>query len=130
MNMQNLVSKESLGVKFKDSIYTGLCLKLWFESNWDFCNFTELWWFWKGLSRNKVPNSHFVESIWKSNIAVFWTVISNKMIMYHFPNTRFDYFVIINITYLYGKLFTKSLAQAATKNTKFMFTKTSRLLFS
>ena len=38
--------------------------------------------------------------------------------MYHFPNTRFDYVVIINITYLYGKLFTKPLAQAATKNTK------------
>ena len=38
MNMQNLASKESLGVKFKDSIYTGLCSKLWFESDWDFCN--------------------------------------------------------------------------------------------
>ena len=32
--------------------------------------------------------------------------------------------------YLHGKLSTKLLAQAANKNSKFMFTKTGRLLFS
>ena len=34
MNIQNLGSKENLGVKFKDGIYTELCLKLWFEHDW------------------------------------------------------------------------------------------------
>ena len=33
--------KESLGVKFKDE----LRLKLWFESDWYFCNITESGWF-------------------------------------------------------------------------------------
>ena len=60
-----------------------------------FCNFTESWWFWNGLSKNKVPNSHFFDSIRKSNNAVLWTVISNQMIMDQFPNTRFDQIVII-----------------------------------
>ena len=41
MNKQNLGSKESLGVKFKDSICTELCLKLWFEIEWYFYNITE-----------------------------------------------------------------------------------------
>ena len=36
MNVRNLASKESLGVKFKDSICTELCLKLRFESGWVF----------------------------------------------------------------------------------------------
>ena len=31
MNMQNLGSKEKLGVKFNDGISAELCLKLWFE---------------------------------------------------------------------------------------------------
>ena len=41
MNIQNLGSKESLGVKFKDGICAKLCLKLWFESDWYFYNITE-----------------------------------------------------------------------------------------
>ena len=32
MNIQNLGSKESTGVKFKESIWAELHLKLWFES--------------------------------------------------------------------------------------------------
>ena len=45
VNIQNLGSKESLGVKFKDRIYTEFCLKLWFESDWYFYNITESGWF-------------------------------------------------------------------------------------
>ena len=41
MNIQNLGSKEKVAVKVKDSICAELCLKLWFESNWYFCDFTE-----------------------------------------------------------------------------------------
>ena len=41
MNLQNLGSKEKLGVKFKDDISTELFLKLWFERDWYFCNITE-----------------------------------------------------------------------------------------
>ena len=33
MSIQNLGSKERVQVKFKDSICTKLCLKLWIESN-------------------------------------------------------------------------------------------------
>ena len=33
LNLQNLGSKERLGVKFKDGICAELCLKLWFESD-------------------------------------------------------------------------------------------------
>ena len=40
MNMRNLGSKESLGVKLKDGICFQLCLKLWFERGWYFCNIT------------------------------------------------------------------------------------------
>ena len=39
MNIRNLGSKESVGVKYKDGICAELCLKLWFESN---CNFVIL----------------------------------------------------------------------------------------
>ena len=44
MNIRNLGSKESLEMKFKDSIYAELCLKLWFESDWYFCNIAESRW--------------------------------------------------------------------------------------
>ena len=39
-----LGSKESLGVKFKDGMYAKLHLKLWFESDWYFCNITWSQW--------------------------------------------------------------------------------------
>ena len=34
-------SKESVGVKFKEGISAKLCLKLWFESAWYFCNISK-----------------------------------------------------------------------------------------
>ena len=40
-----VVSKESVGVNYKDGIYAQLRLKLQFESNWYFCYVTEPGWF-------------------------------------------------------------------------------------
>ena len=45
INTQNLGLKENLGVKFKDRVCAELWLKLWFESDWCFCNITESGWF-------------------------------------------------------------------------------------
>ena len=53
--------------KKRCSICVELCLKLWFESDWYFCNISELGWFWKRLSRDKVPNYRFLKSFWKTN---------------------------------------------------------------
>ena len=41
MSMRNLGSKESLGVKFKDDICAELRFKLWFKSDWYFCNMSQ-----------------------------------------------------------------------------------------
>ena len=60
MNIRNLGLEESVKVKYKDGICAELCLKLWFKSAWYFCNI-ESGWFWKRLSRNKVPKNHFVK---------------------------------------------------------------------
>ena len=46
-----------------------ICLELWFESNWYFCIITESGWFWKWLSRNKVPTNHFLKSAQKQPYA-------------------------------------------------------------
>ena len=55
----------------------------------------------------------------------------NQMIKYHFPHTQFDQINDYkNDTYLHEKLSTKVVAEAANKNTKPMFTKTGRLIFS
>ena len=51
-------SKESVVVKYIDGICAELYLKLWFDSDWYFCNITESGWFWKRLFRNKL---HFYE---------------------------------------------------------------------
>ena len=40
-----VVSKESVGVNYKDDIYAQLRLKLLFESKWYFCYITEPGWF-------------------------------------------------------------------------------------
>ena len=45
MNMRNAGSKESVGVESKEEICAKLCLKLWFESDWYFCNINESEWF-------------------------------------------------------------------------------------
>ena len=54
-----VVSKESVGVNYKDGIYAQLRLKLQFESNWYFCYFCFLL---KATSRNKVSNNHLVSN--------------------------------------------------------------------
>ena len=36
INGQNLGSKESVGVRFKEGICAELCLKLWSENDWHF----------------------------------------------------------------------------------------------
>ena len=38
MNIQNLGSSEIVAVKFKEEICSKLLLKLWFQSDWYFCN--------------------------------------------------------------------------------------------
>ena len=96
INIQNLGSNESLGIKFKDDIGAELCLKLWFESD---CYLKSDW-----LSRNKVPNSHFLKFVSTSNNCPEagckpLTVIFNQMIKYQLPYTQFDQLVIINMTY-------------------------------
>ena len=53
-----------------------LCLKLWFERDWYICNITESRWFWEQLFRNKVPNNHFLKSVWKSNY--FRSLVQNS----------------------------------------------------
>ena len=45
MNIRKLGSIETVGVKLKDDIWAELCLKLWFESDWYFCNSTKTGWF-------------------------------------------------------------------------------------
>ena len=44
INIQNLGSKENLGVKFKGSICAELYLIPWFENDWFFCNITMSGW--------------------------------------------------------------------------------------
>ena len=69
MNIRNLGSKESVGVKFKEGIYTELCLKLWFESNWYFCKITESGWFWKRRGRKEESPKQLLPKV-TSEIAV------------------------------------------------------------
>ena len=52
--------KKEAGVKYKNDICVGLCLKLLFESDWYFCNITLSGWFLKLLTRNEVSNNHFL----------------------------------------------------------------------
>ena len=69
INIRNLGSKGSVGAKCKDGICTELYQEVRFESDWYFCNNTESGWFWKELSRSKVPNNHFVKSVLKQPFA-------------------------------------------------------------
>ena len=56
-------------VKYKDGRCEELFSKLWFESGWYFCNITESGWFWKTLSRKKVPSNHSLKSVHKQSYA-------------------------------------------------------------
>ena len=97
--------------------------KLLLQSHWYFCNITESGWFWKRLPRNKGPNNYILKPVWKSNysksIAELWAVISDWMIKYQLPNTPLDQVSYYkHDVYLYGKLSTKQLQQAANKNNR------------
>ena len=59
---------KSIGVKYIDGRYAKFLLKLWFESNWYFCNVTESRCL-QMQSRNKVPNNHFIKSLQKQQSA-------------------------------------------------------------
>ena len=80
---ESLGSKESWWVNCKDYLCTKLCLKIWFESEWQFWNITKSERFLKRLSRNKVPNNYFRKSVWKCNcleihcISLNWYFKSN-----------------------------------------------------
>ena len=57
-------------------VRSGLCLKFWFENDCCFCNATESGWFWKRLSRHKVPNNHFLKSAQKQSYAdVYYAIV-------------------------------------------------------
>ena len=64
-NIRNLGWKENVEVKFKVGICAKLCLKLWFKSDWYFCNITKSGWLWKRLSWKKVLINHFLKSLQK-----------------------------------------------------------------
>ena len=55
--------------KFKEVIGAELCLKLWLGRDWYFCNITESGWFSKRLSRKKVVNNDFLNSLQKQPYA-------------------------------------------------------------
>ena len=74
MNIPNLGSKESLAINYKDGICAKLCVKLWFESRWYFCNIIELGSFSKQLFKNKVPNNHFEKSVQKQPFAYVFKI--------------------------------------------------------
>ena len=64
----------------------------------------------------------------QKSLVELWTVISNRMIKYQLPHTRFDEISDHkHDIYLYRMLFTKLLARASNKNTKSMFMKTGQL---
>ena len=92
-----------------------MCLKLWLESGWYYCNHTESGEFWKRQSRNKFPNNHFLKSVWKSNCREFHC------------RTLDSYFR--SIEWLSISLPMRGLIKLL-KKTELMFTETGWLLFS
>ena len=116
MNKQNLGSEEELGCTYKDGICTELCLNLWFERDWYFLNITESGWFWKQLSRNKVPKDHFFKSVWKSNypevhcrtLDVYFQVIK-----YQLPLRSSIKLVIIDMTYTVWKAIHQAISASS-----------------
>ena len=51
-----------------------MCLELWFECDWYFCNITELGSFRKRLTRNKVPTNHFLRQLRSSRTQMFFKI--------------------------------------------------------
>ena len=52
MNIRNLGLQERVGVKYIDDRCAKFCLKLWFESDWYFCNITTQMFFKIGVLKN------------------------------------------------------------------------------
>ena len=134
-NIRNQGSTESLWVKFKNDI----CVKLRRSSDLkatgifvilmsqDSCQSDCL----VTKFKQPLPKVSFKKETVQKPIVELWTVISNRMIKCQLPDMRF-----VQISdhkhdiWLYGKLSTKLLAQAANKNPKCMFTTIVRSLFS
>ena len=72
MIIWNLLSKE--GVRFKQGICTKLRLKLWFKSNWYFCNIFKLKYFQSNCSE-KILNNRFLKSVEKQ---LYVDVLQNR----------------------------------------------------
>ena len=109
-------------INIRNSICPELCLKLWFENDWYFCNIIESGWYWIRLTRKKfqtrTSQSQFEKVTIQKSIAELWTVISHQMIKHQLPHRLFhqlnDHKLDI---YLYRKLSTTLLALATNKNT-------------
>ena len=96
-----------------------MCLKLWFENDWYFCHIIESGWSWKRLSRIKFQTvtSQFGNVTIQKSIVELWTVISDQMIKYQLIHTRFGQISDDKQDiYLYEKLLTELLVQAANKS--------------
>ena len=91
MNKQYLSSKESILVKFKDSICNELCLKLWFGIDWYFG------------SHKQNSKQYFLIQFEKvtvhKSIAEHWTVFSNQILSSSILIRESIKLVIINMTY-------------------------------
>ena len=78
-----------------------MCLKLWFQSDWNFCNIIESRWFLKltvqtQSSEQSLPKVDLKEVTVQKSFEELWTVILNKMISITFP-TR----VLVKLTKTY-----------------------------
>ena len=84
INIRNLDVKENLGVKFKDSIFNEL---VFLQYHWVrmILKATGP----KKGSKQSLPKVNFKKPVQKS-IVELWTDISNQMIKYQLPHTRFD----------------------------------------
>ena len=76
----------------------------------------------KQSSKQSFLKVRLKKQLFLKSIAELWAVIPNQVIKYSLPHTQFDQISDHKRDiYFYGKLSTKPLAQAANKNTKFMF---------
>ena len=80
--------KRKCRVKYKDDIRADLCLKVWFESDWYFCNITESGLFWKQLSKNKASNNNFLK-LWSSRTEMFLKQVFLKFLNWKTPVSEF-----------------------------------------
>ena len=84
----------------------------------------------KQSSRQSLPKVRLKKVTVKKSIVELWTVIFNQIIKYQLPNMRPDQISDHkHDIYLFGKLSTKLLGQAANRNSKLIFTKTGQFFF-